>query len=341
MLCAMDASGRLRRSLALSKQASDLTLFHMQNPQPRVVSLIASATEILHALGAGASQIARSHECDWPPAVLDLPPLTSTKFKVAGATSREIDTSVKTLVAEGLAVYEVDADALQRLAPDIILTQDQCEVCAVSLADVTRAVQGWTQCRANVVSLKPHTLDDIYADNVRIAEALGCTEAGAALNTSMRARFEALAARTRGRAKPRLAFIEWIDPPMSGGHWLPEITEIAGCTNLFGATGGQSPWITLEEITAADPDLILVAPCGFELERTRAEMAVLDANTAWRALRAVREGNVFLADGNAYFNRPGPRLVDSAEMIAEMAHPDVASFGYMGKTMIRHTPAAA
>jgi iron complex transport system substrate-binding protein len=161
----------------------------MTEAQPRVVSLIASATEIMHALGGGGLQVARSHECDWPERVLDLPQLTSTKFKVAGATSREIDTSVKTLVSQGLAVYEVDAESLKRIAPDVILTQDQCEVCAVSLSDVERAVQGWTECRANVVSLKPHTLADIYADNIRIAEALGLGAAGDHLNARMQARF--------------------------------------------------------------------------------------------------------------------------------------------------------
>lgn len=303
---------------------------------PRVVSLIASATEIMHALGAGDCQVARSHECDWPVSVLDLPALTSTKFKVNGATSREIDTAVKTLVEQGLAVYEVDAEALKRIAPDVILTQDQCEVCAVSLADVERAVAGWTECHANVVSLKPHTLADIYADNVRIAEALGRPQAGKALNDAMSIAFDEIRRRTSCRGRPRLAFIEWIDPPMSGGHWLPEITEIAGAENLFGETGGQSPWITLDEIVAADPDLILVAPCGYDLATTRAEMAVLDREPRWRNLRAVRTGQVFIADGNAFFNRPGPRLVDSAQMIAEIAHPAAASYGHYGKSVVRH-----
>ena len=144
---------------------------------PRVVSLIASATEIVHALGAGDQQIARSHECDWPERIMELPALTKARFKVEGS-SRQIDTAVKSLVEQGLAVYEVNADALKDLAPDVILTQDQCEVCAVSLADVQRAVEGWTECKANVVSLRPHTLADIYADNERVAEALGRPQAG-------------------------------------------------------------------------------------------------------------------------------------------------------------------
>jgi iron complex transport system substrate-binding protein len=303
---------------------------------PRVVSLIASATEIVHALGAGGLQVARSHECDWPPdPVLSLPQLTRPKFKVEGS-SRQIDTAVKSLVEQGLAVYEVDADGLKAVAPDVILTQDQCEVCAVSLADVERAVQGWTECRANVVSLRPHTLVDIYSDNQRIAGALGRPDAGAALNASMQARLSEISKRVAGRNRPRLAFIEWIDPPMSGGHWMPELITIAGGINLFGEHGAQSPWISIEDVAASDPDVIIVAPCGYDLEKTREEMAVLDATPQWQALRAVREGRQFITDGNAYFNRPGPRLVESAEIVAEILHPGVAGYGHLGRTAVQH-----
>lgn len=306
-----------------------------QSVAPRVVSLIASATEIVHALGAGDLQVARSHECDFPERVLDLPALTKAKFKVAG-TSIEIDRAVKSLIEHGLAVYEVFADDLKAIAPGVILTQDQCEVCAVSLADVERAVAGWTECRAHVVSLRPHTLADIYNDNRRIAEALGRPEAGARLNAEMAARFADVSTRVKNAAKPRLAFIEWIDPLMSGGHWMPELIDMAGGVNLFGAHGAQSPWISLDEIIAADPDVILVAPCGYDIDKTREEMAVLDANLRWQALRAVREGRQFLADGNAFFNRPGPRLVESAEIAAEVLHPGVAGYGHMGKNVVRH-----
>jgi iron complex transport system substrate-binding protein len=309
-----------------------------QPASPRVVSLIASATEIVHALGAGNLQVARSHECDWPQRVLDLPALTRTKFKVAGASSREIDASVKSLVENGLAVYEVDAGRMKAIAPDVILTQDQCEVCAVSLADVERAVQGWTECRVNVVSLRPHTLADIYADNLRIAEALGLPQAGHELNARMSLRLAEITARVAGMKAPRIAFVEWIDPPMSGGHWMPELVEIAGGSNLFGEHGAQSPWITIDDVVAADPDVILVAPCGYDLETTAREMAVLDANPKWQSLRAVREGRQFVADGNAYFNRPGPRLVESAEILAEILHPGVADYGHMGKSVRQHQP---
>lgn len=306
-------------------------------PPPRVVSLIASATEILHELGGGPLQVARSHECDWPMSVLDLPQLTRPKFKVAGS-SLEIDIAVKSLVEQGLAVYEVDADQMKRIAPDVILTQDQCEVCAVSLADVERAVATWTECRANVVSLRPHTMADIYSDNQRVADALGTPDAGAALNARMTTRLADLAKRSAGQTKPRLAFIEWIDPPMSGGHWMPELIDTAGGVDLLGKHGAVSPWISVADVAASDPDVILVGPCGYDLEKTREEMAVLDGNTEWLAIRAVREGRVYIADGNAFFNRPGPRLVDSAEIIFEVLHPDAPGYGHLGTAVVKHAP---
>lgn len=305
---------------------------------PRVVSLIASATEILHELGAGDLQVARSHECDWPESVLDLPLLTSTKFKVEGASSIEIDRAVKSLVEQGLAVYEVDAERMKTVQPDVILTQDQCEVCAVSLADVERAVADWTECKANVVSLRPHTLADIYSDNQRIAGAIGRPEAGQDLNARMQRRFAEISERVSGRTKPRLAYIEWIDPPMSGGHWMPELIDIAGGINLFGAHGAQSPWISVADVVASDPDVILVGPCGYDLAKTREEMRVLDGNPQWQALRAVREGRQFITDGNAFFNRPGPRLVESAEILAEILHPGIQGFGHIGQTVLQHRP---
>jgi iron complex transport system substrate-binding protein len=303
---------------------------------PRVVSLIASATEIVHALGAGDAQVARSHECDWPPPVLDLPALTRAKFKVEGG-SRAIDKAVRSLVEQGLGVYEVDADALQKLEPGVILTQDQCEVCAVSLADVEQAVCSWIGGAPEIVSLRPHTMADVYADIVRVAAALHRPSEGEALVESMRQRIAAITARVADRPKPRLAFIEWIDPPMSGGHWMPELIAAAGGVNLFGETGANSPWITWDAVAAADPDVILVAPCGYDISVTTREMGVLADNATWKDLRAVRAGRIFVADGNAYFNRPGPRLVESAEILAEILHPDVCDFGHHGKTFVPYS----
>jgi iron complex transport system substrate-binding protein len=309
-----------------------------ENPRdgarPRVISLIASATEILHGLGAGNLQVARSHECDYPHGVLDLPQLTRAKFKVAGATSAEIDRSVKGLLEQGLAVYEVDAERMRALAPDVILTQDQCEVCAVSLADVERALCTWTDSAARIVSLRPHTMDDVYADIHQIAAAIDRVDAGRALVDSMQARLAEISTSVAGRAKPVLGFIEWIEPPMSGGHWMPELIAAAGGVSPFGITGENSPWVSWDEVAAADPDILLVAPCGYEIATSFPEMEALRGHPVFSGLRAVREGRVFVADGNAFFNRPGPRLVESAEILAEILHPDVRTYGHLGDAYV-------
>lgn len=308
--------------------------------RPRVVSLIASTTEIVHALGMGHLHVARSHECDWPPAVQNLPAVTRPKFKVEGS-SRQIDNAVRNLVEQGLAVYEVDADALQALDPDVILTQDQCEVCAVSLADVERAVCTWIGSKPQILSLRPHTMADIYADIRNVAAALGCADAGATLVASMMQRIAEVSSVVARRQRPTLAYIEWIDPPMSGGHWMPELIEAAGGINLFGEHGANSPWIAWSDAADADPDIILVSPCGYDVPTTLREMAVLEDNEVWKGLRAVREGRVFVADGNAYFNRPGPRLVESTEIVAEILHSDICAYGHRDRSFVRHNAEVA
>ncbi len=302
--------------------------------QPRVISLIASATEILHGLGGGDMQVARSHECDYPQGVLDLPQLTRAKFKVHGATSAEIDRSVKGLLEQGLAVYEVDADRMRSLEPDVILTQDQCEVCAVSLADVERALCTWTGSAARVVSLRPHVLADVYADIQTVADAIGWAQAGRDLVASMQSRMAEIAATVEGRSRPKLGFVEWIEPPMSGGHWMPEIISIAGGVSPFGVSGENSPWVSWDDMAAADPDILLVAPCGYDIATSLPELEGLRSHSVFKNLRAVREGRVFVADGNAFFNRPGPRLVESTEMLAEIMHPDVCTYGHLGEAYV-------
>ncbi len=290
--------------------------------RPRVVSLIASATEIVHGVGCGASLVGRSHECDFPAEVLSLPVLTAPKFKVEGS-SAEIDASVRRIVRDGLSVYRVDAGALAALAPDVILTQDHCEVCAVSLADVEAATCTWTGRPIEIVSLKPDSLADAYADIGRVAQALEAPAAGDALVRQMQERIAAVTARVAGRPRPRVAFIEWVEPLMAGGNWMPELIEAAGGHNLFGTAGKHSGWMRWDEIRAADPDAIVVAPCGYDLARCLEELPLLQAKPGWSDLAAVRAARVYFADGNAYFNRPGPRLADTAEILAEMLHSDV------------------
>ena len=303
------------------------------SPQ-RIVSLIASATEIVCALGARDRLVGRSHECDFPVDVAGLPQLTSPKFKVEG-TSAEIDARVQQIVRDGLSVYRVDGDALKTLAPDIIVTQDHCEVCAVSLSDVEAATCTWTGHAVDIVSLKPDSMADTYADIRRVARALGDEPAGNRLVADMQARIAAVASRVAGRPRPRVAFIEWVEPLMAGGNWMPELIEAAGGDNLFGATGKHSDWMQWQELAAADPDVILVAPCGYGLDRCLEELPLLQAKPGWADLKAVRSGRVYFADGNACFNRPGPRLADSAEIIAEVLHPEAIPARHHGSAWIR------
>ncbi|HZT82844.1 MAG TPA: cobalamin-binding protein [Gemmataceae bacterium] len=297
---------------------------------PRIVSLIASATEIVCALGFEKQLVGRSHECDFPESVKRLPVCTEPKFDVEGS-SADIDRRVKDVLRDGLSVYRVHADRLKELRPDVIVTQSHCEVCAVSQRDVERAVCDWLGSRPRVVSLAPNALADVWAGFVEVAEALGVPERGAELVAQLQARMAAIAEKARGlKERPTVACVEWIDPLMAGGNWVPELVALAGGVNLFGEAGKHSPWMTWEELAAKDPDVIVVLPCGFDIARARRDMPVLTTKPEWPRLRAVRERRVFLADGNQFFNRPGPRLVESLEILAEMLHPEAFRFGHEG-----------
>jgi iron complex transport system substrate-binding protein len=299
---------------------------------PRIVSLIASATEIVCALGFEADLVGRSHECDYPESVKRLPVCTSPKFPVDG-TSAEIDRRVKAVVQEGLSVYRVDAELLQQLEPDVIVTQSHCEVCAVSLRDVERAVCGWLRACPKLVSLAPNALADVWAGIEEVAEALGARERGAELVGGLKERVNRIAECARRETQgdqPTVACIEWSDPLMAAGNWVPELVELAGGVNLFGAAGKHAPWMTWVQLAERDPDVIVLMPCGFDLARTRQDLPVLGARPEWPRLRAVRNGRVFVTDGNQFFNRPGPRLVESLEILAEILHPETFEFWHQG-----------
>ncbi len=288
----------------------------------KIVSLIASATEIVAAVGRLGWLVGRSHECDHPAEVRVLPSCSAPGLKT-DVPSGEIDRSVKRLLEQGLSIYKVDAERLRALGPDVILTQDQCEVCAVSLKDVQRAAREWLDGGVEVVSLRTDCLRDLWRDIGRVADVLDCPQEGQLLVMRLQKGMAAIAAKTRPLwSKPRVASVEWIEPLMASGNWMPELIERAGGVNLFGETGLHSPWMTWEELCRADPDVLLVSPCGFRVAQTEAEMHQLTAHEGWHELKAVREGRVYLADGNAYFHRPGPRLLDSLEMLAEILHPE-------------------
>jgi len=304
-------------------------------PEPRVASLLASATEIVAALGAGDLLVARSHECDFPATVASLPVVTAPKLDTS-RPSAAIDRDVKSLLEKALSVYHVDAERLRALAPDVIVTQTQCEVCAVSPRDVEEALASWTGERPRIVSLTPNALSDVFADIERVGAALGCPQRGKDVAAEMRRRVEAIETRAaRLPNRPRVACIEWIEPLMAAGNWMPELVALAGGHNLFGEAGHHSPWMTFENLMAADPDVIVVLPCGFDIARARAELPALTARPEWQSLRAARERGIYICDGNQYFNRPGPRLADSLEVLAEILHPAAFRFGYEGTGWVR------
>lgn len=304
----------------------------------RIVSLIASATEIVCALGLEDQLVARSHECDWPPSITHLPQASKPSFVTAGS-SRAIDAAVKDRLRMALSIYEVDAEILKRVEPDVILTQTQCEVCAVTPGDVERAVCELTDRPVRIVALEPNSLGDVWEDIRRVAEACGVPERGRELSARLRRRVLEIGVHAAKLApKPTVANIEWIDPLMSAGNWMPELVELAGGVPLFGEAGKHSPWLEWNDVVAADPDVVIVSPCGFGIARTLEEMSVLEALPGWDNLRALRDPRalrLYVADGNAFFHRPGPRLVESLEILAEILHPGRFHFGHEGTGWIR------
>lgn len=295
----------------------------------RVASLLPSATEIVAVVGARDDLVGVSHECDFPPGVESLPILTRTR-RALPKPSGAIDRAVREILADAIAVYEIELDRLRELRPDVVVTQDLCDVCAVSLDDVRAALRELALGQIEIVSLKPTRLADVWDDVRRVGQALGRTEAGESAAAELARRCEAIRDATRDLdERPTVLTIEWIDPVMIGGTWMPELVDIAGGTALVTEPGQHAPTLTHDELAKLDPDVVLVKPCGFDLARTDEEVTLLRETLPWESWRAVREGRVFVADGNAYFNRPGPRLVESAEILAACVHPE--HFGDLAK----------
>jgi iron complex transport system substrate-binding protein len=257
-----------------------------------------------------------------------LPVCTGPRFDVHGS-SLEIDQRVKSLVSEATSIYRVDAAMLRELQPDVIVTQAHCEVCAVSEKDVELALGDWLGSRPKIVSLSPNNLSDVWQSIRNVADALGVSSRGEQLVRQLQSRVDAIADKAPS-TRPTVACLEWIDPLMAAGNWVPELVELAGGRNLFGEAGKHSPWMTWEQLRERDPDVIVALPCGFDLAKTRSEMIHLTAHPAWRSLQAVQNRRVFVADGNQFFNRPGPRLVESLEILAETLHPNQYRFNHEG-----------
>jgi iron complex transport system substrate-binding protein len=288
----------------------------------RIASLLPSTTEMACVLGLRERLVGISHECDFPASVRGLPVLTAAKVD-ASARSAEIDRQVREVVANGLSVYRIDEEKLRELRPDLILTQDACAVCAVSFAEVQAAARKLLGGEAEILSLSPLRLDDVLQDIVRVARAADVAERGREVVAALRERLQAVRARTGSLARPRVLALEWMDPPMPAGHWTPEILRIAGGEPVLGREGEPTFRVSWEQIVEARPEVLLVIPCGFKVSQTLPEMPLVIDRLA--ATPAVREGRVFVADGNAYFNRPGPRLVESAEIAMCALHPELAA----------------
>ena len=305
----------------------------MSGPK-RVVSLLPSATEIVSIRGCGDQRVGRRHECDHPPGVEQLPVVSRPRVGMPELPG-EIDRTIRDLVTDALGVYEVDDEVLAELQPDVVVTQDVCEVCAVPLAEVADAVRRVVGEDTEVVSLSPMTLDEVLADHHRVAEVLDVQATADRVVAGLRRRLDEVARRVAGRERPSVATVEWVDPLMAAGNWVPELVELAGGSNLLGEAGTHSPWLEPDTLLDADPDRVLVVPCGWDLERAQQDLRQLEATDWWSELRAVRDGGVAVADGHQYFNRPGPRIVESAEILAEWLHPDAADLGHAGSGFVR------
>ena len=297
-------------------------------PATRIASLLPSATEIVCALGCGNQLVARSHECDYPATALDAPACTRTRIDVE-QPGAAIDQAVKQATAEGRGLFEIDADVLREARPDLILTQAHCDVCAVSEKELAGILNAWPGPKPEVITLNPTRFAHLWEDMKRVAAALGLPDDGKDTISDYKLRcvnvIERAALPTR---KPSVLTLEWLDPLMSGGNWIPDMVEMAGAENLLSTAGKHSGWIDMDQIVEANPDVIVLLPCGFDLERTLKEAEQLEQLPGWSKLKAVKKRRVYATDGNAFFNRPGPRLVDSLEIFGEIFYPGMIEFGH-------------
>ena len=290
----------------------------------RIVSLLPSSTEISFAIGIGDEIVGVSHECDFPEEAKTKPVLTRSRIN-PHKSSDEIDEDVVSIVKKGLSVYDIDEDKLRELQPDLILTQDQCEVCAVSLKDVQHAVRKFI-CSANIVSLKPTILQEILESILTIGRAANKeTEAGSLIE-SLKSRIGFIKNKTKKAVfLPKVCCIEWLKPIFIAGNWTPELVEIAGGIDILGKNGEHSNKVSLKEILEEDPDKLIISPCGFKIYQTINDLELLTSNPQWNKLKAVKNNEVYIVDGNSYFNRPSQRIVDTLEILASLIHPELFS----------------
>ncbi|MBL1199513.1 MAG: cobalamin-binding protein [Nostoc sp. GBBB01] len=302
----------------------------MRDSNVRIVSLIPGGTEILAALGLVNAIVGRSHECDYPPEIENRPICTQARLN-SKASSSQIHDEVNNLLQSALSIYQIKTDVLQQLQPTHILTQDQCDVCAVSLEEVKKAVATLFESQPQIISLQPNIFQDICADIERVGNIFGVDSVK--LIENLVARVKICQQRIQGlglNELPTVTCIEWTNPLMVAANWIPELVNLAGGQSLFSVAGQPSPHLPWETLIASNPDVIVFMPCGFDLNRTRQEAQLLTQLPEWQKLHATKTGRIYITDGNSYFNRPGPRLVDSLEILAEILHPEIFQYGYKG-----------
>ncbi len=302
----------------------------MVNNSVTIVSLIPGGTEILAALGLTDKIVGRSHECDYPPEIQNLPVCTQARLN-SHEPSSKIHQDVNDLLQSALSIYQINTDILEKLQPTHIITQDQCDVCAVSLADVEKAVASLVHSSPQIVSLKPNLLEDVWQDIERVGNVFGVDSVHVLEN--LEARVTICQRKLQGLSLtelPTVACIEWTDPLMTAANWIPELVNLAGGQSQFSVTGQPSTTIPWETLLQSNPDIIIFMPCGFDLHRTRQEAKLFTQRPDWQKLHAAQSGRVYITDGNAFFNRPGPRLADSLEILAEILHPEIFDYGYKG-----------
>lgn len=289
----------------------------------RIVSLLASATEMVCALGLEDRLVGISHECDFPERILDRPRVSRTRFDASGMDSGEIDRAVRTAMAEHGSVYEVDADLLAELEPDLVLTQAICDVCAVPLGDVSRLVAE-AEWEARVIPVDAHSIEEILDNIVTVGEAAGVGSRARDYVGRARDRIAAVERAVRAVERPRVLPLEWLEPPFAPGHWVPEMLERAGAESLLGYPERPSAEISWDEASGLDPDVLLVMPCGYGLEQARSDADRYADRLMAAAPRAIDSGRAFVVDASSYLNRSGPRVIDGLEILAGLFHPDRA-----------------
>ena len=291
----------------------------------RIVSFLPSATETLYELGAGNQIVGVTHECKYPPQARKKPRVIQSSFDPGQMTGRDIDNKIIELMHTGKDIYVVDENTLKRVSPDLIVAQGLCEVCSPFTKEIDRAVSLLGDRRPDVLVLDPHDLDDILVSIMDVAEKIGKVREGRKLVASLQKRIDMVRSMTmKLKLKPKVLCVEWIDPLFTAGHWVPQMVEYAGGINGLSSTGEPSRRMDIDEAVKLDPDIIVLMPCGFDIEQTLKELPVLASNEKWKSLQAVKNRNVYAVNANAYFSKPGPRTVVGLEIISKILHPETS-----------------